>query len=166
MLSRQSRFWGAVLLVAGTTIGAGMLALPVITGPAGFFPSLALMTVIFLFMLCTALYLLEVNLKMKSGVNLISMVHKTLHRPGEIVAWICYLLLLYSLTAAYLVGCSQILFDLLSPILKTAPPDWLGPLVIFLIFGSLLYFGTLVIDMLNRVLMAALFVSFLLLLSL
>ena len=36
------RLLGGILLVAGTAIGAGMLALPVSTGLAGFYPSLFL----------------------------------------------------------------------------------------------------------------------------
>ncbi len=165
MLSKKSRLWGAILLVSGTTIGAGMLVLPVITGPAGFFLSLLLMTLLFLFMMMTAFYLLEVNLKVKGESNIISMVHKTLGKPGEVVAWISYLLLLYALTAAYLVGCSQILTDFLQPLVPAHILKWGAPLSIFVVFGSFLYFGIAAVDMLNRILMMGLFASYALLFS-
>lgn len=152
----MNRLIGAILLVAGTTIGAGMLALPVTTGLAGFIPSIILMTLFWLFMLLTAFYLLEVNLRMKGQSNIISMVKKTLGRPGEVVAWICYLLLLYSLVAAYIVGCSQILQD----IVGMALPAKLWPLFIFLFFGTFVYFGTKVVDGLNRFLMIGLIVCY------
>lgn len=163
MLSKISRLWGAILLVSGTTIGAGMLALPVITGPSGFFPSLILMTAVFLFMMMTAFYLLEVNLKMKGESNIISMMNKTWHKKGEVVAWISYLLLLYSLTSAYLLGCSQILIDFLEPHFSPESLKWATPIIIFLIFGLFLFFGTVMVDMLNRILMVGLFVSYALL---
>lgn len=166
MLSKNNRLWGAILLVAGTTIGAGMLALPVSTGAAGFFPSLLLMSVIFLFMLMTALYFLEVNLKMKGESNYISMVKKTLHRPGEIAAWFFYLLLLYALTAAYLVGFSQIFSELLHGLFGFELATWLGPVIVTLIFAPCVYFGTLTIDILNRFLMIGLLASYALLFSL
>lgn len=152
----MNRLIGAILLVSGTTIGAGMLALPVTTGLAGFFPSLILMTLFWLFMLLTAFYLLEVNLRMKGESNIISMVKKTLGRPGEVVAWICYLLLLYSLVAAYIVGCSQILHDMVGNVISAK----LWPLFIFIFFGTFVYFGTKVVDGLNRFLMTGLIVSY------
>lgn len=41
-MNQIHRLIGGILLVAGTTIGAGMLALPIVTGFAGFWPSIAL----------------------------------------------------------------------------------------------------------------------------
>lgn len=151
---------GAILLVSGTTIGAGMLALPVTTGLAGFIPALIIMTIIWLFMMLTAFYLLEVNLRLKGESNLISMTHKTLGRFGEAVAWVIYLLLLYSLTAAYLVGCSQILENTLKGVLRFEVPNAVWPVLIFLIFGSFVYFGTSVVDVLNRILMFCLILAY------
>jgi tyrosine-specific transport protein len=160
MTSKNNRLVGAILLVSGTTIGAGMLALPVTTGLAGFIPSLVIMTAIWLFMMLTAFYLLEVNLRLKGESNLISMMRKTLGKPGEAVSWITYLLLLYSLTAAYMVGCSQILEDVLAGVLPFRMPDWIWPVAIFLIFGVFVYFGTEVVDMLNRFLMGGLVIAY------
>lgn len=156
MISKKNRLVGAILLVSGTTIGAGMLALPVTTGLAGFIPALGVMTGIWLFMMLTAFYLLEVNLRIKEESNLISMMRKTLGRKGEIVSWIIYLLLLYSLTAAYMVGASQIIGKFLSGFLPAATPGWIWPVVIFLVFGLSVFCGTRVVDMLNRCLMAGL----------
>ncbi len=93
---KTNRLIGAILLVSGTTIGAGMLALPVTTGLAGFIPSLVVMTAVWLFMMLTALYLLEVNLRLPGEANLFSMMRKTLGKPGEAISWAAYLLLLYS----------------------------------------------------------------------
>lgn len=166
MISKKNRLVGAILLVSGTTIGAGMLALPVTTGLAGFFPSLVIMTAIWLFMMLTAFYLLEVNLRIKEESNLISMMHKTLGRPGEVVAWISYLLLLYSLTAAYMVGASQILNDFLGQFLPFSIPNWVWPVLIFFIFGIFVYFGTEVVDFLNRVFMGGLVLGYLILMVL
>lgn len=160
MIGKTNRLLGAILLVSGTTIGAGMLALPVTTGLAGFLPALLIMTGTWLFMTLTAFYFLEVNLRMKGESNLISMMHKTLGRPGEILSWITYLLLLYALTAAYLLGCSQILNDFLQPMLLFTIPHWVWPIVIFLFFGSFVYMGTEIVDFLNRFMMIALILSY------
>lgn len=166
MISKSSRLVGASLLVSGTTIGAGMLALPVTTGLAGFFPSLLIMTAIWLFMMVTAFYLLEVNLRMKGESNLISMVRITLGKPGEVISWICYLLLLYSLAAAYMVGCSQILSDFLDALIPFDVPSWVWPASIFAFFGIFVYCGTEVVDWTNRLLMIGLVGAYISLLSL
>ena len=41
---QKSKFIGGLLLIVGTSIGGGMLALPVSTAEAGFFNSIFLLT--------------------------------------------------------------------------------------------------------------------------
>ena len=69
-----NHFIGAVLLIAGTTIGAGMLALPVMTSFVGFLPSIVIFVVCWMFMLATAYFFLDVNFAVEGEVNLISMI--------------------------------------------------------------------------------------------
>ena len=64
---------GGMLLVAGSCIGAGMLALPILTGLAGFIPSLSMLLVACLFMTFTSLLLVEINGWFYGPVNIISM---------------------------------------------------------------------------------------------
>ena len=145
---KTNRFWGATLLIMGTTVGAGMLAIPSTIGLAGLGLSIVLMSFIWLYMMLTAYYLLEVNLRLPGETNMITMMHKTLGRPGEIVAWIIYLFLLYSLTAAYILGCGEILSHLLSHYMVLSGYVW-SSLVVCL-FSFFLYFGTRSVDYLNR----------------
>lgn len=90
-MNQSSRVFGGILLVSGTTIGAGMLALPVCTGLAGFFPSLVLFILYWIFMTYTAFLFLEVNLWMGRSANIISMAKRTLGRWAQIASWIVYL---------------------------------------------------------------------------
>jgi tyrosine-specific transport protein len=165
VITKGNRMFGAVLLVSGTTIGAGMLAMPVTTGRAGFFPSLAIMTAIWLFMLLTAFYFLEVNLRIQGESNLISMMHKTLGRLGEIVSWLIYLLLLYALSAAYLLGCSQILNQFFYGNFGWDVPAPIWTAFIFVFFAAFVYLGTEVTDYLNRMMMLGLVISYFILLG-
>lgn len=146
----NSRLIGAILLIAGTTVGAAMLAVPVTTGMAGFIPSLFVMIGVWLFMMLTAFYFLEVTLRFKGETNFISMIRLTLGRWGEVLGWLIYLLLLYALVSAYIVGGSlilQVTFDLSKSI-------W--PWIQVLFFGLFLYFGVHRVDWLNRVFMIGL----------
>ncbi len=151
---------GAILLVAGTTIGAGMLALPVITGFAGFFPSVFLLVLFWIYMIYTALLILEVNLSMENNHNLINMARYTLGRPGEWVGWVTYLFLLYSLTTAYLAGSGPIIIEFVHSFTGYMMPAWLGVFPLFAIFGYFVYAGTRSVDYLNRLLMIGLALAF------
>lgn len=155
-----NRLLGGILLVSGTTIGAGMLALPVVTGLAGLLPTLLLFIIYWCYMTFTALLLLEVNLWMGSNVNLITMAKRTLGRWGEIVSWVTYLFLLYLLTSAYLAGGGPILNEFMHTLTGIVLPPWAGPLPLFVLFGIFVYKGTKSVDYVNRYLMTGLVVAY------
>ena len=146
-------FSGAVLLIAGTTIGAGMLALPVTTAFIGFVPSLLIFMITWGVMLASAFFFLDVNLVTKGEPNLISMIHKTLGPWGKAIGWVTYLLLLYSLTAAYIAASSSLLLSALSSFLPFSIPSWVAPFILPSVFGAFIYLGTLGVDIVNRFLM-------------
>src|SRR5262249_25529186 len=155
-----SKLLGGILLVSGTTIGAGMLALPTVTGFAGFFPTVALFVAFWIYMTYTAFLMLEVNFWMGSQTNLISMARKTLGKWGEAVSWITYLFLLYSLTTAYVAGSGPIVIDLVESLTGYALPVWAGSIPLLLIFGYFVYKGTRSVDYVNRLLMAGLVIAY------
>lgn len=148
---------GAVLLVAGCCIGAGMLGLPLVTAAAGFFPSLVAFLVSWLFMVATGLLLLEANLwfgKEIKGINLMTLTQKTLGRKAEIFVALLFSFLFYCLMVAYLGGGGA----LISEIFGIAP--YFGSLILVAVFGVVIFFGTKQVDLLNRFLMAGLAVSY------
>lgn len=156
----MNKMLGACLLVAGTTIGAGMLALPVVTGLAGFFPSLLLFLFFWVFMTYTAFLILEVNLWMGDEANMISMAKKTLGHWGEVVAWVAYLFLLYALTCAYLAGSAPLVIGFIKTWFGVELPEWLGFVPLFAIFGYFVMMGTKLVDYVNRLLMVGLGLAF------
>lgn len=161
-MNSRARLLGGTLLVTGTTIGAGMLALPVATGLAGFVPSLILFIVYWLFMTFTAFLMLEVNLWMEDQTNLITMARKTLGKGGALFSWVTYLFLLYTLTTAYIAGSGPILLDFITSLTGVTLPTWMGPFPLLLVFGLFVYQGIRSVDLINRLLMAGLVVTFLL----
>ncbi|GAH02366.1 unnamed protein product, partial [marine sediment metagenome] len=82
----MNKVLGSILLVAGTSIGAGMLALPVITATSGFFYSMLLLAVCWVFMVLTGLLVLEVNLNLGVSNSYISMAKATLGPWGNRLA--------------------------------------------------------------------------------
>lgn len=151
---------GGVLLVGGTCIGAGMLGLPVMTAAAGFYPTIGAFLLVWFFMTCSALTYLEVSLRFKGDTNLITMVGHTLGQGAKIFAWICFVLFLYSLMAAYTAGGTSMLAHLLRLDINTRA-ELLGIALLFAFpFALLVYCGTQWVDRLNRILMTGLISAF------
>lgn len=147
---------GGALLVAGTSIGGGMLALPVLTSVVGFMPSIVIYLLCWLFMASTGLLFLEISQWMKGEANIISMAELTLGRPGKYFAWIVYLFLFYCLTVAYMVGCGNIFVELSQSNLS----DWQGPLLFTILFAPLILISTVWVSHLNMWLVAGLALSY------
>lgn len=147
---------GGALLIAGTTIGVGMLALPVATGPAGFVPSIAIYLVCWLFMLCTGLLLLEVCTWMPKDANLITMAGRLLGKPGKNICWALYLFLFVTVMIAHVAGGGGVLAELLGGKITT----WQAMILYVVVFSPVVYLGAHSVDRLNLGLMAGLLISY------
>lgn len=137
-----------------------MLSLPVMLSFAGFIPSLVLLIAIWLYMLLTAYYLLEVNLWFRKETNMISMAQHTLGRAGFVGCWLVYLFLLYCLTTAYFAGAVELIHDFIEAVLHYEAPKWSIYAVVATLFTIILYQGTRSADLFNRLLMLGLIVGF------
>ncbi|MGL5949646.1 MAG: aromatic amino acid transport family protein, partial [Aeromonas sp.] len=143
----NSKTLGCTLLIAGTTIGAGMLALPMASAALGGPATLALMVGFWALMAYTAL--LQVEASLATGQwHLHQLAEQLLGRAGKQIASFCMLLLLYALASAYISGASNLLVAVLS--------DWRvsqlqAALGFTLLFGGLVSVGTKAVDHLNRV---------------
>ncbi len=159
--SRAGSVPGGMLLVAGSCIGAGMLALPILTGLAGFFPSLLMTFLSWAFMTFTGLVLIEVNGWFKSQVNLISMAEEALGRKGLLIAWLSYLFLFYSLLVAYIAASGTIFSAILESLFHCpfSPPA--ASIFFTGLFGYIVYLGTRPVDLFNRILMVGLIICYL-----
>ena len=161
----RNKTFGSILLVAGTQIGAGMLALPLTTGSIGFFYSFLVFLACFLFMLISLFYLLEANLMTsRVNANLISMAKERLGPIGQLLAWLSFLLLLYSVAAAYLSGGGSLIGRLLSDAWDIPVSPNMGIFIFLAVFGFIVVFETRAVDTINRICMAGLIGSFLMML--
>jgi len=105
----KSQSLDAVCVVAGTTIGAGMLGLPMAIGFLGFKVSMVLLLVMWALAFYTSLLLLEVNLQVGAGLNVNMMVKKVLGRWGQVIAVVCLTFLLYAVLVAYVTAMGGII---------------------------------------------------------
>jgi tyrosine-specific transport protein len=154
----KSKLIGGILLIVGTTIGGGMLALPIVMAQGGFWGAALLLGGSWLVMTFSAFLLLEVNLWMPMNSNIILMAKRTLGKWAELLAWICYLLLFYCLLAAYIAGGSDILHGFWN-----TSPSALDAIIFTLILGLIVFCGIQTIDYANRGLMFVKLIAFALL---
>ncbi len=144
------------LLVAGTAIGAGMLALPIATAGGGILPSWGVYFLCYLFSMSMGLLFVEVALWLHPGANIVTMANQLLGPLGRAVAWVVYIFLFYSLTIAYIAGGGTLVslpfgFDTANP--------WLTASFTTL-FGTLVFLGTRAVSSFNVALMAGLILSY------
>jgi tyrosine-specific transport protein len=149
---------GGILLVAGTSIGVGMLALPVATAAGGFIPSLFIYLACWLFMLCTGLLVLEACIWMPKDANLITLSSRLLGKWGKVSCWVLYLFLFSCLMIAHTAAGGDVLHSLSGNRL----PLWGGIILYVLCFSPVVYLGTRWVDRLNLCLMAGLAITYLL----
>jgi tyrosine-specific transport protein len=129
-----------------------MLALPVANAATGFWQSSAFLFVCWIFMTLGAFFILEANLYLPKGKNMVSMASATLGNYGLLAAWISYLFLLYTLLSAYISGGADVLNSLLDKI-GLHLSDWQASCLFTLLFGLIVYGGIRYVDYANRALM-------------
>ena len=161
-----SRIYGAILLIVGTSIGAGMLGLPITTGLNGFLPSISVFLICGTLMLWSAFLMVEVICVFKENTNLISMAKQTIGEKSTIFVWIVFLGLFYSLLAAYLSASGNLFLDVFDIISSNHNLNNIAPMLIIFMCSPFLLFGIKYIDSMNQVTFSILVLSYLLLILL
>lgn len=160
---------GSTALIAGTTVGAGILALPAVTLPSGVVPSTVLLIAVWLYTLVSGLLIAEatVNTMRLAGrptVGMLAMIENTLGLIGGRIAAGTYLFLHYALLVAYTTQGGEILGNAIANLfgVQNAIPAWVGTTVFTLVFGGIMYFGRdKFVEKLNSVFVAIVLASFL-----
>ena len=151
----KNRTLGSILIVAGTTIGAGMLAMPLASAGVGFGVTFCLLIALWALMCYTALLLLEVYQHVPADMGLGSLAARYLGRYGQWVTGFCMLFLMYALTAAYISGAGELLASSLNQWLGWSLPPAGGVLLFTAIGGAVVCLGTSLVDLFNRFLFSA-----------
>jgi len=156
VVNRLGHVVGGTLLVSATAIGIGMLAMPVTTGPGGFIPATAMYLIIWLFMLCTGLLVLEVCTWMPKDANFITMAHRLLGPIGKGVCWVFYLFLFFMVMISHITGGGATLSELLNGSVSKCA----GMTLYTLLFSPFIYFSTKSANRLNILMMLGMLITF------
>ncbi|WP_312454507.1 tyrosine transporter TyrP [Pseudescherichia sp.] len=151
----KNRTFGSMFIVAGTTIGAGMLAMPLAAAGVGFGVTLVLLFCLWGLMCYTALLLLEVYQHVPADTGLGTLARRYLGRYGQWATGFSMLFLMYALTAAYMSGAGELLASSLSEWLSLSVSPTTGVLLFTLVAGGVVCIGTSLVDLFNRFLFSA-----------
>lgn len=161
----KNRTLGSIFIVAGTSIGAGMLAMPLACAGVGFGITLLSLFLLWALMCYTALLLLEVYQYESTDAGLDTLTHRYLGKPGQWLAGFSMLLLMYALVAAYISGAGELLSNSLNTTLSLSLSPTIGVLIFTLIGGSIVAIGTHSVDFINRILFSAKIIMLVLMLA-
>ncbi|MGE4556829.1 MAG: aromatic amino acid transport family protein [Desulfovibrionaceae bacterium] len=146
-------------VITGNLIGAGILALPVQTGLAGFWPSVLGSVVMWAMMLTTAMILAaQPALTESETADLPSFFQQELGMVGKWITIVANLIILYGLLTAYLAASGSIIGSLS----KSFSPG-LASIIFFITATLLTVFGMKVMSRGNTVLMIGMWAAFLIL---
>ncbi|NMG08229.1 aromatic amino acid transport family protein [Brasilonema sp. UFV-L1] len=160
---------GSTALIAGTTVGAGILALPAVTLPSGVVPSTVLLIAVWLYTLVSSLLIAEMTLNTmrlvgRPSLGLLLMIEKTLGKLGARIAGAAYLFLHYALLVAYVAQGGEILLSAVEKMLgvQSVLPALVGTTAFTLLFGGIMYLGReKFVEKLNNAFVAIVLASFL-----
>lgn len=148
----KNKLLGSILLVAGSSIGGGMLAMPITSAGVGFIGISILLVVIWFTMCYTALLMVTVYRFNSPSDGFDTLTKKYLGIFGNNLAGISLLFLIYALTAAYISGGGSILNSQLQRwFVEEIDPRW-GALLFTLLFGGIVSISTRWVDLFSRVL--------------
>ncbi|WED28087.1 aromatic amino acid transporter [Vibrio sp. DW001] len=150
----NSKILGSTLIIAGTTIGAGMLALPLASAGIGFPTSLTIMLVLWLLMTYTALLMLELHQHAPSNATLHTLAKQFLGDKGKWVASIAMLFLFYALCSAYIAGGGAQFGERVSQFTGIEVNGSIATVIFTIIVAFIVTVGTRTVDHINRILFA------------
>ena len=153
---------GSTLLVAGTMIGAGMLAMPLTSAGIGFSFTLVLLLGLWALLIFSALLFVELYQTAESDAGIGTLAEQYFGKTGRVIATAVLIIFLYALIAAYISGGGSLLKDLL----PESFGDKVSILLFTVIFGSFIVIGTHSVDKINRVLFFVMLAAFAVVLSL
>ncbi|NLS12626.1 amino acid permease [Vibrio sp. SM6] len=148
----QSKLLGSTLIIAGTTIGAGMLALPLASAGIGFSVSLMMMVILWAVMAFTALLMVELHQYAASDATLHTLSEQILGTKGRWIASFAMCFLFYALCAAYIAGGGAQFAVRLEQWFDWQLTPQAANTLFTLIVATVVAVGTATVDKVNRVL--------------
>lgn len=156
----KSKVLGSIFMVAGSTIGAGMLVMPINSAFVGFGTTFLELTIFFGLMLIPALAIAECCQFAPQGTSIAGIMQRTYGNVGYISNTILLYVFAYSLASAYISGITGILAHLLG---VPVGLQKLFTIACLIPLGLIVVVSTKVADLINRAMFYIMVIAFILL---
>ena len=151
---------GGAMIIAGTAIGAGMLANPTSTAGIWFVGSVGVLIYTWFCMTTSGLMLLEANLHYPTGASFDTIVTDLLGKRWNIVNGLSVAFVLYILTYAYITSGGSITENAINSLGIIEISRSMGSLVFCLVLAIFVWFSTKTVDRLSTILIGGMIISF------
>ena len=144
-MTSLSKQIGCIFLIIGTSLGGGILAIPMLLSYFGAIPGTIIMFVIWLLMTYSTLAVAEACQHYDIGISYIGLSHKLFGKVGQLIVYICAFGILYGMLTAYISAMGSTFneyFGIDSKIVE---------LIFVVIFAFFILKGTSSAEILNRV---------------
>lgn len=162
---KQPSLIGGAMIIAGTAIGAGMLANPTSTAGVWFIGSILALIYTWFCMTTSGLMILEANLHYPTGASFDTIVKDLLGKGWNLINGLSVAFVLYILTYAYITSGGGITQSLLNQFLRS-PESAVeigrtsGSLIFCVVLAVFVWFSTKAVDRFTTVLIAGMVVAF------
>lgn len=151
---------GGIFIITGTSIGAGMFSLPVLTSNMWFGWAVLFLCVSWFCMYSSALYLLEANQKFKHGVNFDSMTKALLPTSLRLLNGLSVLFVSYILVYAYISGGGSMLAHSLDSGLSIDIDQSAASFIFAVLLGLIVSFSTKAVDRFTSAMLGGMVITF------
>ena len=167
MTKKQHSLFGGAMIIAGGTIGAGMLANPTSTAGVWFLGSLVLLAYTWFCMTSSGLMLLEANLHYPTGASFDTIVKDLLGQGWNVINGLSVAFVLYILTYAYITSGGGITEGFINQLLTSEQGSVQigrisGSLIFCLVLAIFVWFSTKAVDRFTTVLIGGMVIAFIL----
>lgn len=162
----KNKTLGSTLIVAGTTIGGGMLAMPLTSAGIGFGFTVVLLFALWLLLCFSALLFVELYQNIDSDAGIGSLAEKYYGTVGRVISTAVLIIFLYAILSAYVSGGSSLLSVFLPTIVDNETTVRIAGVLFTVVFGAFIIIGTTSVDAINRLLFTTKILAFVLVLCL
>ncbi|QNS15982.1 aromatic amino acid transport family protein [Mannheimia bovis] len=157
----KNKILGSALMIAGTTIGAGMLAMPLTSAGMGFGATALLLIGLWALLAYTGLLFMEVyQTAPQKDVGVASLAEQYFGLFGRALATFSLLVLLYALLSAYITGGGSLLSGIMPEMVDADMKLKISILIFTVVLGSFVVVGVKSVDGLTRVLFLGKIIAF------
>ncbi|MDG6894276.1 tryptophan permease [Volucribacter amazonae] len=164
MQTKSPSLLGGAMIIAGTAVGAGMLANPTAMSGIWFIGSIFVLLYTWFCMTTSGLMILEANLHYPTGASFDTIVKDLLGNGWNIINGLSVAFVLYILTYAYITSGGSITESLINQYFASTEQGLIGrttgSLIFCLLLAFFVWFSTKAVDRFTTVLIAGMVISF------